>query len=336
MQKINRRALLGVGAGTVALAGTGFGVQQALAEDAVDVASTPDDAASLIKTTYTNAAKAAGGWWKGYISVMGADGKLVKAVDKGSDDVLEAWSCNKVPVAAAILDQVDSGKLALDQLIEVTEDIIAVDGDGIFNLDGAYPSKVTLGHVLANMLTVSDDTAVRLCGTLMSGPDINKYLKAKGFPKTQVEPLEDNPNRFYLGKTTPKESHELWQQLLAGDLLSKESTKRIFDLTRSPVAFTDGIRRNMSTNERLRIATKAGWLEDQRNETGVIYDAKGAPVVTYMIFAGDQGDPENFGATHPAVEARAKMGRDFLDIIDVLAGSKALSSPIPRYEPQNG
>ena len=29
-----------------------------------------------------------------------------------------------------------------------------------------------------------------------------------------------------------------------------------------------------------------------------------------------QADPDNFGATHPAVQARAVMGRVFLDAID--------------------
>ncbi|ADD41444.1 serine hydrolase [Stackebrandtia nassauensis] len=334
--KMKRRALLGAGVGSVAVIGAGLGVRQAFADPSTEAASTPADAAKAIKESFDSETKAVGGWWNGYISVADKDGKLITAVDQKSDEVLEAWSCNKVPVAIAVLDKVDRGELKIDQLIQVTADIIAEDGDGIFRLDDAYPSQVTIGHVLANLLTISDDTAVRLCGTVVPGPEINEILKKKGFPKTQVEPKPDNPNRFFLGKTTPKESHEIWQQLIKGKLLSKESTERILNLTRAPVAFTDGIRRNMSSDERLRIATKAGWLKDQRNEVGVIYDAAGAPVVTYTIFGGGQGKPEDFGATHPAVEARAKLGRTWLDLIDKIEGAKKLKTEIPDYEPQNG
>jgi hypothetical protein len=40
----------------------------------------------------------------------------------------------------------------------VTADILSAEGDGIFRLDGAYPSSVTLGPVLAALLTVSATT----------------------------------------------------------------------------------------------------------------------------------------------------------------------------------
>jgi beta-lactamase class A len=54
--------------------------------------------------------------------------------------------------------------LRLGQRVDVTAGILGAEGDGIFRLDGAYPSSVTLGPVLAALLTVSDDTAVGLCG----------------------------------------------------------------------------------------------------------------------------------------------------------------------------
>jgi beta-lactamase class A len=333
---VKRRAMLGAGVGAVALAGAGFGVSQALADDATKAAGTPEDAAKAIKDSFDKESKAVGGWWTGYISVAGTDGKLVTAVDQDSGKQIEAWSCNKVPVAAAVLAKVDRGELTIDQTVDVTKDIVIPDGDGMFELDNAYPSKVTLGHVLANLLTVSDDTAVRLCGSVCSGTEINEFLKDKGFTVTQVEPLPDNPNRFYLGPTTAKESHDLWQMLVTGKLVSAESTERILNITRAQIAFTDGIRRNYSSAERSRVATKAGWLKDSRNEVGIMYDANGAPVVTYSIFGGGQGQDDNFGATHPAVEARAKMGRQFLDILGKLGGTTKLQAPLPKYHPHNG
>ncbi|WP_309232271.1 serine hydrolase [Micromonospora tarensis] len=236
-----------------------------------------------------------------------------------ADRRIEAYSVNKIAVATAVLDKVDRGLLTLDQRVEVTEAIVVPGGDGIFSLDGAYPSTVTLGHVLVNLLTVSDDTAVRLCGLVAPAAEINSILVAKGFPNTQVQPVA-NPNRFFLGTSTPRETHDLLRALVGGTLLSPASTSYLLGILRSPVAFTDGIRRTMSSDERARIATKAGWYADARHEAGVIFDRSGAAVLTYALFADGQANPEDFGATHPAVQARAAMGPRFLAAVDRIAG----------------
>jgi len=93
----------------------------------------------------------------------------------------------------------------------------------------------------------------------------------------------------------------------------------------------------MSSDERARIATKAGWFADGRNEAGIIFDTTGRPVLTYSMFSAGAPDPDNFGATHPAVQARALMGRAFLDIVDRLTGPATARRLVTRpYRPVNG
>jgi hypothetical protein len=93
----------------------------------------------------------------------------------------------------------------------------------------------------------------------------------------------------------------------------------------------------MSSAQRARIATKAGWFADGRNEAGIMFDSTGRPVLTYAMFSFGSADQDNFGATHPAVQARAVMGRKFLDIIDRLAGPAAAPRvPARPYRPANG
>jgi beta-lactamase class A len=297
------------------------------AASAATASVTPQNA---VARSYRRAASDAGGVWNASISVAG-----VPAVAVGVDEVVQAYSVNKIPVAVAVLDKVDRGLLSLAQRIEVTEAIVIPGGDGIFSLDGAYPSSVTLGHALAALLTVSDDTAVRLCGLVAPALEINEILVAKGFPNTQVEPVA-NPNRFFLGTTTAHEMHDLLNALVAGALLSAPSTQYLLNVLRSPIAFTDGIRRNMSSDERARVATKAGWFDDARGEAGLYFDAAGSPILTYAMFAGGQAHPEDFGATHPAVEARARMGRQFMDAVAPLAGSAPAALRRAAYRPTNG
>jgi len=334
---MSRRAALGFGSVAAATAVLGT-AESAAAEEAslsVSAQATPEQAATAIGLAYRYAAKKAGGTWNSKVSVEGTAGP-VSAVDEGADDTVEAYSVNKIAVAVAVLDKVDRGLITLDQRIEVTAAIVIPGGDGIFSLDGAYPSSVTVGHALAALLTISDDTAVRLSGLVAPAREINQILVDKGFPRTQVVPVA-NPNRFYLGTTTPNEMHNLLRALVRGDLLSAGSTAYLLGLLRSPIAFTDGVRREMSSDERARIATKAGWYEDGRNEAGIVFDSAGAPLLTYAFFAYGQAHPEDFGATHPAVQARAFLGRAFLDILARLQGDAAVAAlRAATYQPSNG
>ncbi|WP_075740808.1 serine hydrolase [Actinoalloteichus sp. GBA129-24] len=335
--KVNRRAVLGLGLGTMAVAGAALATsgtavaQQARPRQAVTTASAACD---VIAEVYRAETAAAGGTWSSLVSVVDAAGTAVPSVQESIDEVVEAYSVNKIAVAVAVLDKIDRGLITLDQQVEVSAEIIANDGDGVFYLDRAYPSQVTVGHVLALLLTVSDNTAVRLSGLVCPAAELNEILVAKGYPQTQVSPVA-NPNRFFLGRTTPRETHDMLNALVAGTLLSAESTEFLLNCLRAPVAFTDGIRREMSSDERLRVATKAGWFNDGRNEAGVIFDLDGAPVLTFALFARGVRDEGNFGATHPAVQARSVMGRVFLDSVTPLT-SPLENREIPDYRPRNG
>jgi beta-lactamase class A len=334
---ISRRAALGFGSVAAATAVLGT-ADPATAEEADLTATaqdTPGFAASAVGLVYRHATAKAGGVWNSRVSVAGPGGAVLPAVEEGVDDAVEAYSVNKIAVAVAVLDKVDRDLIALDQRIEVTAAIVIPGGDGIFSLDGAYPSSVTVGHALAALLTVSDDTAVRLCGLVCPARELNAILVGKGFPRTQVVPVA-NPNRFFLGTTTPREMHDLLRALVRGELLTASSTEYLINLLRSPIAYTDGVRRTMSSDERARIATKAGWFDDGRNETGIIFDAAGAPVLTYAFFAHGQANADDFGATHPAVQARATMGRAFVDILGRLHGAPPVALRESAYRPSNG
>ncbi|MEU3457354.1 serine hydrolase [Micromonospora sp. NPDC006766] len=334
---MNRRTALGLG--TVATAGAVLGLTNpamgAPAGASGGSGEKGGSPSSRVADAYQREKIRAGGNWYSYVSVAGVGGAPQAAVQERADRVVEAYSVNKIAVAVAVLDKVDRGLLTLDQRVEVTAAIVVPGGDGIFGLDGAYPSSVTLGHALAALLTISDDTAVRLCGLVCPAAEINQILVGKGFPNTQVEPVA-NPNRFYLGTSTARETHNLLRALVAGTLLSPSSTTFLLNLLRSPIAFTDGIRRTMSSDERARVATKAGWFDDARHEAGIIFDPAGAPVLTYVMFADGQSDPDNFGATHPAVQARAAMGPKFLAAV---SGVTSPVAPVHRprsYRPTNG
>ncbi|GLZ34725.1 serine hydrolase [Lentzea sp. NBRC 105346] len=320
---INRRFALGLGTVAAATAVLGSGSASAQTEDEPEIERCPTTAErsrKRVAQVYKRQVRKAKGTWSSYITVADPNGAAKPAVEEDADRVVEAYSVNKIAVAVAVLDKVDRGLIKLTDRVEVTESIVIQDTDGIFALDGAYPSSVTVGHALAALLTVSDNTAVRLCGLVVPAKELNEILKSKGFVHTQVVPVA-NPNRFFLGTTTPREMHMLLTKLTDGTLLSPASTQHLLNVLRSLTAFTDGVRLNLSSDERLRVATKAGWFDDGRNEAGVMFSADGRPILIYSLFASGEFDGDkatndaNFAFSHPAVAARAELGRTMYDAV---------------------
>ncbi|HVK25078.1 MAG TPA: serine hydrolase [Actinokineospora sp.] len=334
---LNRRSALGLGAAVV---GTALGVGSTTAAAEETESRTAAQACGRIRGMYERETGIALGTWASYISVSDVDGVPTAAVDVRADEVVEAYSVNKIAVAVAVLDKIDRGLLTLDQRVEVTSAIVSHDGDGIFGFDGAYPSHVTIGHALATLLTVSDNTCVRLCGLVCPAAELNEILRGKGFVHTQVKPVA-NPNRFYLGTTTARETHTLLQGLVNGTLLSATATAYLLTILRSSSAFTDGIRLNLNSAERSKVATKAGWFADGRNEAGIVFNAADKPTATYALFAsgtfaGDQtANADNYSATHPALRARQAIGRTLVDAVARLDNTNA-RRPAPAYRATNG
>lgn len=324
---MQRRDVVKIGAGLTA-AGTVLGT--AGTAHAETAAAGAQGAAAAIKRIWDRETAKAGGVWQGTVTLFDG-GTPVPAVDQASTSVQTAASMNKLGIALAVLDKIDRGELALDDRITLTSDII-LTGSGFYFHQTAYGDEITVANVLVAMLLVSDNTSVRLCGLVCPPAEINETLAAKGFTDTRVIPNPANPNRMWLGDTTTSESADLLHRLALGELLSPESTRFFLGVLTGLSGYHDGFRREMSSAERSRIAMKYGADDANRNESGVVLGADGSPLLVYSFMAQFEDHWDNYGATHPAVQAHAKMGRKFLDLADS-AGLGAAATTL--FDPQD-
>jgi beta-lactamase class A len=277
----------------------------------------------------------AGGAWHALIMLTGPDGEQVVAVEDRADEVVPAASVNKLGVACAVLDKVDRGELRLDQRLELTSEIILF-GDGIYHLQGIWGDHLTLANVLTALLVVSDNTAVRLCGLVCPGDEVNAYLAGKGFRHTRVEPLPADPRRMFLGHTTAREAHTLVRGLVAGTMVSPPATRLMLGLMCAGAGDHDGIRRHMSSWERDRTAAKLGTDEGWRHEVGALFNAEfnaelnaefnadpgpasPVPEIVFSLFADLPAHAADLGGTNPLVRARATLGRCMRDQVRELS-----------------
>lgn len=298
MRKISRRWVL---AGTGIAAGGLLGSGRARAQVA----------AQAFDLEFRTVTPLAGGRWHCLVTDL-SSGTPVPVIDQDADFVIEGASVQKLAVMTAVMTEVDAGRLHLGDTTTLDADIIA-EGSGIYLNQAAFGDQLTVANLLTAMLQVSDNTAVRLLSRFVSGEQINATLESLGFQHTRVEPIPGE-QRFYLGNTTPRENNDLLYRLASGTLLSSESTRAVLRImTSSGVGYTDGVRRNMSSAERARFATKFGASEDKRHEAGIMFDEKGAPVVIFSFFTDQAPAPDNYGATNPIVQAHALLGRSMLD-----------------------
>jgi beta-lactamase class A len=318
--QFSRRAALGLGAVTAGL-----------------MVGAPASAAArsgpaCIRSTYEREKAKAGGTWHTHIAGVDATGLPQPIVEDDADHVTQGYSVQKLAVATAVMDKIDRGELSLGQKLDLPADII-LGGSGIYFLHTVWGDQITIANFLTAMLLVSDNTAVRMCGRVVPAAEINEILAAKGFVHTRVEPVA-NPNRFYLGTTTPREMHDLLWRLATKTLLSPGSCTFLLSITRWINGYMDGVRRVMSSEERSRVATKYGadfnTLGASRHEAGIMFGPDGLPKLTYAMFAEALSDQDNYGSTHPAVQAHAVIGRTMLDNLPTTAAAAAASSAAAR------
>ncbi|MEN3613638.1 serine hydrolase [Plantactinospora sp. ZYX-F-223] len=326
-EHVSRRAAIGMGAAAAALAATG---RPAAAAPATTVAvgrapvcgpvgppRVPGTPQTVIQQAYATQKARAGGVWHSHIAMVNAAGTLETVVADDADRVTHGYSVQKLAVAVAVMDKIDRGQLRLDQKLDLTADII-LGGTGIYFLHTVWGDDITVANFLTAMLLVSDNTAVRMCGRVVPALEINEILASLGFTHTRVEPVA-NPNRFFLGVTTPRETHDLLWRLANKTIVTPRSADFLLGILRWINGYHDGVRRNMSSAERSRVATKYGADFDDlgaaRHEAGIMFDAAGAPTLTYAMFADSLADLDNYGATHPAVQAHAALGRVMFDTI---------------------
>jgi beta-lactamase class A len=329
----SRRSALSLGAAATATATLGT---------ASPAAAAPPAGPDCISDTYRRQKEKAGGTWHTHIAGVDSAGAPDVIVEDDADHVTQGYSVQKLAVATAVMDKVDRGELTLGQKLDLQADII-LGGSGIYFLHTVWGDDITVANFLTAMLLVSDNTAVRMCGRVVPAAEINEILAAKGFVHTRVEPVA-NPNRFYLGTTTPREMHDLLWRLATKTLLSPESCGFLLSITRWINGYMDGVRRVMSSAERSRVATKYGadfnTLGASRHEAGIMFGADGLPKLTYAMFAEGLGDLDNYGSTHPAVQAHAVLGRTMMDNLPAgtAAALRAAVAPdlVPPFVPNNG
>ncbi len=185
-------------------------------------------------------------------------------VDLNGSMVFPAASMIKVPILVAFFQDVDAGKIRLDEELALTEDVIA-EGSGDLQYQ-PIGSKYSALETATLMITISDNTATNMLIKRLGGREsLNQRFQSWGLAHTVINsPLADLTGT---NTTTPKDLVSLMALVNRGDLVSLRSRDRLLDImrrTETDTLLPQGLGPNAT------IAHKTGDIASTVGDVGLI------------------------------------------------------------------
>lgn len=205
-------------------------------------------------------------------------------VDINGTIPVAAASTIKVPVLVAFFQDVDAGKIRLDEMLTMQPEMVATgSGDMQYQSPG---TKYSALETATKMIAISDNTATNMLITRMGGAvALNQRFQSWGLTATVIQnPLPDLQGT---NTTSPKDLANLLAWVNQGDLVSMRSRDRILDIMRQTVTNTmlpSGL------GEGAIIAHKTGNIDSLAGDVGLIDMPSGK---RYIVSALVKRSPNN-------------------------------------------
>lgn len=210
---------------------------------------------------------------KGFVSISG--GKTVASA-----------STIKLPILVAFFQDVDRGKIELDERLTMTQNLIA-GGSG--NMQYAEPgTEFSALETADKMMTISDNTATNMLIERMGGMErLNRQFSQMGLKATRLNnPL---PDLTGTNVTTPEDLGNLLVKIDRGDLISLRSRDRLMHIMRN-------VERNTLLPEGLEsgatIAHKTGDIKSVLADVGIIDMPNGKRYIASILVKRPDNDPQ--------------------------------------------
>ncbi|WP_229048240.1 class A beta-lactamase, subclass A2 [Chryseobacterium arthrosphaerae] len=141
----------------------------------------------------------------------------------------------KFHIALAVLNQVDKGKLKLDQKFFIKKEELLPDTWS--PIRDQYPKgnmNLTLDQLLRYTVSHSDNNGCDILLNIIGGTAVvQKFINRQGIKDFTIQVNEQQMSsfdKFYLNTTTPLATTELLEKFYNGKVLKKETTKYLYQI----------------------------------------------------------------------------------------------------------
>lgn len=228
-----------------------------------------------------------------------------------ADEKFAMQSVYKLPIAMAVMKQVDAGKFKADQEIEIKKEDFVANGQASLLRDN-FPdgTKIPLWHVIEYAISQSDGTASDVLMNLAGGAgEVQKYIGELGISDMAVKSTEKELGKDvkvqYENFATPNAAVALLTELKSGNSLERERRKLIMDFMNESVPGQDRLRGLLPDSAYVAHKTGTsgtrGGITAATNDIGIIQLPNG----NYALIAVFVGDSKADDDTRAAVIAKA-------------------------------
>lgn len=148
-------------------------------------------------------------------------------VDLGGDTAYASASTIKLPILVAFFQDVDAGKVRLDETLTMKSEMVA-DGSGDMQYKKVGTSFTAL-EVVTKMIIISDNTATNMLIERLGGKEaLNQRFQSWGLTTTAIR--NRLPDIEGTNTTSPKELANLLSVLNRGNLVSLSSRDRLLSI----------------------------------------------------------------------------------------------------------
>ncbi len=235
----------------------------------------------------------------GKIGVAVIDVNIKDTLTFNGDAHFPMQSVYKFPLALAVLDEVDRGKLALNQNIHITKkDLLPNTWSP---LREKYPNgnvDIPLSEVITNTVALSDNNGCDILFRLIGGTETaNKFVANLGINGISIVATEEEMAKDwavqYRNYSTPKAMAELLLKFADGKILSKESHNYLWNVMVNTVTGTGRIKGNLPKGTKVAHKTGSSGVKDgiaaATNDIGIVElpDGKQFVIVVYVSDSSD-------------------------------------------------
>lgn len=217
---------------------------------------------------------------------QGEVGLAVKNLKSGesyeyqADRPMPTASLIKLPVMIATYDAAQSGKLSLDDMLELKKED-QVPGSGILTPHFSPGTRLSLRDAIRLMIVYSDNTATNLVLDKLGLPATNEYTAKRGCPETRINSkvfrrdtsiAPERSKEFGLGSTTARDMIKLCESLHAQTIASETASEQMLDHL---FACDDKLKVPRMLPAGTRVAHKTGSVSSSRTDAGIIESPAG-------------------------------------------------------------
>ncbi|WP_148288061.1 serine hydrolase [Prochlorothrix hollandica] len=260
-------------------------------------------------------------------------GVMVVDLDTGDyyslngDRLFATASMIKMPILLAFFEDVDAGKIRLDEELVMREDLVATEAGEMQYLP--VGTKFTALETAEEMIRISDNTATNMLIDRLGGAAaLNQRFRDWGLTTMAINNLL--PDLEGTNVSTPQDFALLMELINEGNLLSMRSRDRLLSILRTPVTQT---LLSPGLGEGATIAHKTGDIGSLVGDVGLIDMPTGKRYLAVMMVER----PTNDNRAQELIRQMSRLTYGHLEALELQSDQPVEKRPIlvPTMLPSN-